>query len=433
MVLVRDNVRSKESSKHLISIDKPILLVEDQESMLLMLKGLIQDKYNIEIHTAANYAEAKQLLTKHRHEYYLAICDLHLPDAPNGEIINLLNRADVKMITLTGTFGERDKTSILPKGVIDYIVKDSINAYEYVVELVGRLYNNCHHKVLVVDDSAISCTMVANMLAMQNFEVLVAEDGVQALEVYKKKPDIHLIITDYHMPNMDGFSLTLNLRKNYTKEQLAIIGLSASGDTDLGSQFIKYGANDFLAKPIRYEELLCRVNQNISMLEYMEALRNAANRDFLTNLYNRRYFFSQGKDIYDNAVDNGTNLSVAMLDIDHFKQINDTYGHEAGDDLLIHFSQQLAEYFENDLIARIGGEEFVILFTDLADETVTNLLNDFRVKISEQVIQCDEAKVSMTVSIGFNSHKDQHLDAMLKKADENLYKAKQFGRNQVVG
>jgi len=433
MVLVRDNVRKKDNSKHLIPIDKPILLIEDQESMLLMLKGLIQDKYKIEIHTASDYAQAKALLSKHRHEYYLAICDLHLPDAPNGEIVSLLNRANVKMITLTGTFGERDKTSILPKGVIDYIIKDSINAYEYVVELVGRLYNNCHHKVLVVDDSAISCTMIANMLTMQNFEVLVAEDGVQALEVYKNNSGINLIITDYHMPNMDGFTLTLNLRKDYSKEQLAIIGLSASGDTDLGAQFIKYGANDFLAKPIRYEELLCRVNQNISMLEYMEALRNAANRDFLTSLYNRRYFFSQGKQIFQQAIDNETDISVAMLDIDHFKQINDNYGHEAGDDLLIHFSEQLAEHFEKDLIARIGGEEFVILFNDVTDDIAINILNEFREKISAQVIICDEAKISMTVSIGFNSHKEQHLDAMLKVADENLYKAKQSGRNQVVG
>ncbi|TPH16471.1 response regulator [Litorilituus lipolyticus] len=433
MVLVRDNVRKKDNSKHLIPIDKPILLIEDQESMLLMLKGLIQEKYKIEIHTASNYAQAKALLSKHRHEYYLAICDLHLPDAPNGEIVSLLNRANVKMITLTGTFGERDKTSILPKGVIDYIIKDSINAYEYVVELVGRLYNNCHHKVLVVDDSAISCTMIANMLTMQNFEVLVAEDGVQALEVYKNNSGINLIITDYHMPNMDGFTLTLNLRKDYSKEQLAIIGLSASGDTDLGAQFIKYGANDFLAKPIRYEELLCRVNQNISMLEYMEALRNAANRDFLTSLYNRRYFFSQGKQIFQQAIDNESDISVAMLDIDHFKQINDNYGHEAGDDLLIHFSEQLTEHFEKDLIARIGGEEFVILFDGLTDDIVIKMLNDFREKIAAQVITCDEAKISMTVSIGFNSHKEQHLDAMLKIADENLYKAKQSGRNQVVG
>jgi len=433
MVLVRDNVRKKDNSKHLIPIDKPILLIEDQESMLLMLKGLIQDKYKIEIHTASDYAQAKALLSKHRHEYYLAICDLHLPDAPNGEIVSLLNRANVKMITLTGTFGERDKTSILPKGVIDYIIKDSINAYEYVVELVGRLYNNCHHKVLVVDDSAISCTMIANMLTMQNFEVLVAEDGVQALEVYKNNSGINLIITDYHMPNMDGFTLTLNLRKDYSKEQLAIIGLSASGDTDLGAQFIKYGANDFLAKPIRYEELLCRVNQNISMLEYMEALRNAANRDFLTSLYNRRYFFSQGKQIFQQAIDNETDISVAMLDIDHFKQINDNYGHEAGDDLLIHFSEQLEEHFEKDLIARIGGEEFVILFNDVTDDIAINILNEFREKISAQVIICDEAKISITVSIGFNSHKEQHLDAMLKVADENLYKAKQSGRNQVVG
>lgn len=234
------------------------------------------------------------------------------------------------------------------------------------------------------------------------------------------------------MPEMNGFDLTLDLRKHHLKEQLAVIGLSATGNNELGAQFIKNGANDFLTKPVSYEELLCRINQNIDMLVYMEALRNAAHRDFLTNLYNRRYFFNEGKDLYNTSVLENKPVAVAMLDIDLFKQVNDNYGHEVGDDLLVYFSYELSKQFNDHIVARIGGEEFVVLFTDTELELASDLMNKFRQKIADTPLEFDEHTINVSVSIGIHHLPEDNLDAMLKIADENLYVAKENGRNRVI-
>jgi diguanylate cyclase (GGDEF)-like protein len=270
------------------------------------------------------------------------------------------------------------------------------------------------------------------MLSLQNFNVITAENGKQAIDIYEQNQDIKLVLTDYNMPEMDGFNLTLALRKLQPKEQLSIIGLSASGKNDLGAQFIKNGANDFITKPVAYEELLCRVNQNISMLEYMEALRYAANRDFLTGLYNRRYFFGEGESLYNLAVEIKGLVTVAMIDIDHFKKVNDTYGHEVGDEMLVFFSNQLSEYFSDELVARIGGEEFALLFTQLDKSKVFERLDTFRQAIADSVIQTHDLSLSMSVSIGMHDLLEGNLDGMLKIADEKLYDAKENGRNKVV-
>ncbi|MDG1751352.1 MAG: diguanylate cyclase [Thalassotalea sp.] len=432
MVQVRTAQRKTRSNIHDIQINKPILIIEDQVSLSKMLKELLVKRFDSDVHIANSYADAKVLLSKHRHEYHVVICDLNLPDAPNGEIVDLVNRAKVKMIALTGTFGEKMREKMINKGVIDYITKDSVNAYEYVVNLVGRLYENYSTKLLIVEDSLIARKLVQHMLELQNFNVLLAGNGKEALTVLEENPDIKLVLTDYNMPEMNGFDLTLDLRKHHLKEQLAVIGLSATGNNELGAQFIKNGANDFLTKPVSYEELLCRINQNIDMLFYMEALRNAAHRDFLTNLYNRRYFFNEGKVLYEKSIQNHQPVAVAMLDIDHFKQVNDNYGHEVGDDLLVYFSYELSKQFDQHIVARLGGEEFVVLFTNVESEQAFDLMDKFRQKIADASIKTDGETISMSVSIGLHHIAGESLDAMLKLADENLYRAKNNGRNRVV-
>lgn len=435
MPRLRHQQRKRRNGQSLIEIeiDKPILIVEDQDTLSQLLADLLEERYGCEVHIANNYAQAKIRLNKHRYDYHVAICDLNLPDAPNGEIIDLVNKAKVEIIALTGTFGEEMRETMLEKGVIDYITKESINAYEYVVNLIGRLYKNRSIKALVVEDALSSRALLKHMLTIQKFSVLTANNGIQALQLLEQHPDIRLLLTDYNMPEMDGFTLTVEARKNFPKEQLAIIGISAVGQSDLGAQFMKNGANDFLMKPFSYEELLCRINQNIEMLEYMEAIRTIANRDYLTKLYNRRFFFNEGEQIYTQAKDKNKTLTVGMIDIDHFKQVNDTYGHDCGDEILIHFANLLNEYFDNNLVARLGGEEFSVIISHANQEQAFQLLDDFRQLIADTPALCGDESISISVSIGFNNILKESLDAMLKIADENLYHAKQNGRNQVVG
>jgi len=178
-------------------------------------------------------------------------------------------------------------------------------------------------------------------------------------------------------------------------------------------------------------ELLCRVNQNLDILDQIELIRDAANRDYLTKLYNRRYFFKEGIARYEKAVKKGRPISAAMMDIDFFKKVNDTQGHDGGDEALRHIARFLTEMFPDVLVSRFGGEEFCILMPFEKDQAHKRL-DKFRKKIAASPVETDKYNFSYTVSIGFTDIPGEDIDNMLARADMGLYEAKKNGRNQVV-
>jgi diguanylate cyclase (GGDEF)-like protein len=413
-------------------IDRPVLLIEDQRALAQMAEAMLREKWGCEVMVAASMLEAKQLLEAHGSAFVAAVCDLNLPDAPYGEVIDLVNKHSVPAIALTGAFGEELRSMVNKKGVVDYVLKQGVNSYEYAVNLVGRIHKNTSIKVLVTDDSLSARAVLKHMLSIQGLNVLTAKDGYEAIEMIEMHPDIKLVLVDYNMPKMNGFSFVLEARKRMGKDQLAIIGISGEDGGNVSAQFLKNGANDFIAKPYSYEELICRVTQNLEMLEMVESIQNIANRDYLTGMYNRRYFFDEGYGIYEDANNSGSNLFIAMIDVDHFKKVNDTYGHDCGDLVLKHLAAQLSAHFRDDLIARLGGEEFALLIADEDIKVTRERLEAFRLHIERETIRCDTTNIAITVSIGGSHHPLENLDMMLKTADENLYHAKQNGRNRIV-
>lgn len=406
-------------------------MVEDQKSSSDILCHKLLQHWDVEIHLASSYTEAKDCLKLYRHDYLVAVCDLNLPDAADGAILDLMDKAEVRSIALTASSSRDAKVSQSRTHMVDFVHKASVNAYDYTVGLIGRLFKNQFFKVLVVEDSKTALMILEERLKLLNFDVYCAEDGKQGIELLEHHPDIRLAISDYEMPHMDGFEFTVNARKRWSKDQLAIIGLSASGLSDLGAMFIKNGANDFLFKPYSFEELTCRINTNIEALEHLDHIHELANKDSLTKLFNRRYFFSSGHKIYEDSKSNGVPLTLVMLDIDFFKQVNDTYGHDGGDIVLLSFAKQLKAHFKDHLVSRLGGEEFAIIIKGLPDNAAYQLLETFRERVEGNIIEWQNHNIQVTVSIGANADYCHDLDAMLKCADENVYKAKEGGRNCV--
>ena len=413
-------------------IAQAILVVEDQLSIAQLLATMIEERWNTEVCIARSLKQTKELLASHPSGFLVATCDLHLPDAPYGEVIDCLNGAGVRTIALSGAYGDEIRDTILNKGAIDFVQKDNLHSFEYVTELVGRLCKNHNLKVLVADDSMSARAVLKHTLEQMCFQVLTANDGKEALAMLARNPDVRLLLADYNMPEMDGFALTIEVRKKLGKDQLAIIGISSSDDPGISAKFIKCGANDFIHRPYSYEEFICRLNQNIDMLELIEANRDAAYRDFLTELYNRRYFFLAGEKLHAAAAKNAR-LALAMIDIDHFKRINDQHGHHCGDDALRHIAGLLRAHFPAALVARLGGEEFAVLLHDIDLEPARTHLEAFRLAVVDAPLPGHHHEIAMAVSIGITDSRGDDLDDMLKLADANLYRAKEGGRNRLVG
>ena len=265
------------------------------------------------------------------------------------------------------------------------------------------------------------------------YNVIEAKNGKDALDQLEKNPDIKLIITDYQMPEMNGFELVSKVRKKYTMDHLAIIGISAHGSGLLSAKFLKKGANDFVTKPFVSEEFFCRINQNIEILEHIEAIQEASNTDYLTGLYNRRFLFDLGKTLYNNVKRKKFTVTIALLDIDFFKRINDTHGHETGDFVLQDISKTLSKNLRGaDIICRFGGEEFCIVCTNMSREEASITFERIRNLIKQEKIHTKKAVISLTISIGVTTRIFNSLESAINRADELLYKAKQSGRDRVV-
>lgn len=379
---------------------------------------------------ATTVAQVRQIISQNPQRFFIAISDLNLPDGPDGEVIDVLMEAGIPTIAVTGAFDRSRLEAFMGKGIIDYVLKNSINAYEYIVELVGRLYRNMQTKVIIAEDSKDYRIVLRCMLERQKLQVLEAVDGAQALRLFEQNPDTKLVLADYHMPKMDGFNLLAAIRRTHAKDCLAVIGMSSSDDKTISAQFLKLGGNDYLGKPFSFEELSCRITHNLQMLESIEKVRYVANHDYLTGLLNRRAFFENASKLHAESLKEKIPLCVAMMDIDHFKKINDTHGHDGGDAVLRHFAGLLTDHFADDITGRLGGEEFALLSRN-ANATMTRCEN-FRRKIESVPALFGEIPIQLTVSIGITCHLQANLDAMLTLADGNLYKAKASGRNRVI-
>lgn len=431
MSKIRRKGRSTQTAET-ARIASPILLIEDTRSISAMAAAMLKERWDCEVHIAATFEEANTLLETNGKDYMVAICDLNLPDAPHGEVIDLVTPYGIPVIAVTGIFGDELREMIVKKGVTDYVLKEGPSSYEYITNLVGRLYRNQFTKALVVDDSISARAVLKHMLTLQHLKVLTANNGKEALEVLEENPDIRIVLTDYMMPEMDGHALTMEIRKKTGKDRMCIIGVSGTDEGRISARFLKLGANDFITKPFSYEELFCRVSQNLEMLEQIETIWNAANRDYLTGLFNRRHFFTSGEDLYERVKARKQDLTVAMLDIDFFKAVNDKHGHDVGDAVLRHLASLLAQYFKKHLVARLGGEEFAVILKGVDLNEARQLLETFRQAVESIPAQTDAGEIAFTISAGLTDQAMDNLDEMLALADQQLYRAKESGRNRVV-
>ncbi len=429
-----------------------VLLVEDSTLIAPFVKSRIEKSLSFKVLWATSFAQAKTYLDQYHITIPVALVDLYLPDAPNGEIVDFINGYNIPSIVFTGEFNEETREKIWKKGIVDYVIKRGTHNLDYIVTLIKRVLANRTIKSLVVDDQDSNREFIAKLLKVHQYNVFEAKDGLEALKILQTHPDIKLLITDYHMPNVNGFELTQRIRQTHSKDQLAIIGLSGTtGSHTLSARFIKFGANDFINRPFIIEEFYCRITQNIEIVEQIQTIKESSNRDYLTGIFNRKYFFETGTKLVATAKRKQLPIAVAMIDFDHFKRINDDYGHAAGDAALQTVAKTLSKRFrESDIVARFGGEEFCILLTGADRQDLGALLEKLRSDIEKMSISVDSNVIKLTVSIGasiagpspslqdlssgatVNETINSEIDDLITRADSALYQAKNTGRNRVV-
>lgn len=409
------------------------LVVEDNPVVIKILRHLITNTLGDQIVVAETREQAQGMLLDHSGMLAGALVDLALPDAPEGEVVEDVLAWGIPTIILTSASGADVRNRWIDKGVVDFVTKDGRYWYPYAVKMLRRLSLNRQFPVLVVDDSQMCLNSMRRMLELHQYPVVEAHSSEEALRLLTERDDIRLMVVDHELPGMNGLELVQTVRYNFGDRPVGILAVSGvnRGREQLTVDFIKSGADDFLPKPFGLEEFICRVNNNTQSIEALLKLKDQAERDFLTGLYNRRYFLMQA--ISRLAPQGGRINSLATLDIDHFKYVNDAFGHHVGDEVLKAISAEMSSHLGRFLLARTGGEEFSILLPGRSGEQAVALMDGLRKAIAAVEIDSqDNDTLSVTVSIGVCSSCKMELEVLMEQADEALYKAKMNGRNRVV-
>jgi diguanylate cyclase (GGDEF)-like protein len=409
-----------------------ILLVEDNKALAKLLAKKTEASLGLEVDVAHSMEEATTLLRENKENYFIALLDLNLPDAPDGEIVDYVLSQNILVIVLTGNIDKKTKALFAEKPIVDYVYKGNMDDVNYIFTMIDRLRKNRHYKVMVVDDSIPSRNRTKVMLQSQQFKVLAAAHGEEALRYFEDHDDIRLVVTDYHMPVVDGMELVLNLRKTHPKHLLGIIAITSNEDESVAAKFLKHGANDFIVKPFGKEELICRVNNTIEAQEKIETIANLVNIDPMTGALNRRYFFTEMEKYMQEATQNQESYMLGIVDIDHFKSINDTYGHDVGDKVIIAVAKRLQSEAKGlDLVSRLSGEEFGVVLKNISREKAVAWFVKMRANLANEPIEIDGRTIKITVSMGLASGVDLEFEELMEQADSALFEAKRDGRNRV--
>lgn len=295
-------------------------------------------------------------------------------------------------------------------------------------------------KVLVADDDPVTQRLLALSLGRWNYELALASDGTQALDILLGKDSPQLAILDWVMPGADGVEICRKVRKQQLPSYIYILLLTSKASREDLLEGLQAGADDYLIKPFDLMELQARLwsGQRIitvqnQLMAAREALREQATHDALTGIWNRGAVLDILNREFSRSFREKTPLSVIMADIDHFKRINDTGGHQTGDAVLQEVARRVRiKMRPYDSVGRYGGEEFLMIAPGCDKDDGTKLADRIRSGIAANPIFTPQLSVPVQLSLGVATYSGESSpDELIRRADEALYRAKSLGRNRV--
>lgn len=327
----------------------------------------------------------------------------------------------------------------------EWRLRESTSGQFGVIERSGTMLSESfeHANVLVLEDSVLDLEKVTETLRRDHGTVMSADTCAKALE-RALGGDLDLVVVSLTLLNEDGLRLCSQLRSHERTRQVPILLMVDEGDLGQVAKGLELGANDYVVKPVDRNELLARARTQIRRKRYQERLRSnyeqslsMALTDSLTGVFNRRYVNAHLPRLLERAIDSHKPVSVLMFDIDHFKVVNDTYGHAIGDEVLREVSARASRNLRTfDLVARLGGEEFVVILPDTDGEAALIVAERLRSRIADTpfAVSADRGEINVTVSIGISigGRLGDTAEGLVRRADEALYEAKRSGRNCVI-
>jgi two-component system cell cycle response regulator len=448
-----------------------VLVVDDILSNVKLLEAKLTAEY-FEVITAFNGLECLARMDEGAPD--IVLLDVMMPGMDGFEVCRRIKSnpktAHVPVVMVTALDQPSDRVAGLDAGADDFLTKpvddsalfarvrslvrlkmmtDELRMRESTGQGMGLIdpaetliENNLSGRILVIEDRAESVAWFASALKPVH-EVSAADTFEEAL-VRVKGGDYDLIVVSLGMRGFDGLRLCSQLRSLPEGRHVPILVVVSDGDRRKLTQALEMGVNDYLTRPVDKNELVARVRTQLRKKRYADRLRHnvqlsleMAITDQLTGLHNRRYMSRHLDTLLSNAKKNERPLAFVIMDIDFFKQVNDTHGHDIGDEVLKEFAARIAANTRGiDLACRYGGEEFVVAMPDTDLAFATNIAERLRQSIETTPVKISRApgQLNITISIGIARCEGESdtAEQLLHRADQALYRAKRTGRNKVV-
>ena len=448
-----------------------ILVVDDVPANVKLLEARLSAEY-FEVSTAANGFDA--LLLCGRDAFDVVLLDVMMPGLDGFEVCRRLKAdpatAHVPVVLVTALDRSADRVRGLEAGADDFLTKPvdelalvarvrSLVRFKQVVDELRRQVDAAaklklqrgsggeagvdeggRGRVLLIEDRASSAERL--VASLSDHHSVDLESGADDMLFRAATGGYDLVIVSSTLKNHDSLRICSHIRSLERTRDLPILLLAEAEDRARIVRGLDIGVNDYLLRPVDRDELRARVRSQLRRKRYADRLRDImqtslqmAVTDPLTGLHNRRYLESHLGGLIDAAADGDKPLALMILDIDHFKSVNDTFGHDAGDEVLKGFADRVKTVIRGvDVLCRLGGEEFVVVMPDTGLDVASRIAERVRRAVESDLFQVDKGarQIPITVSVGLAERRDgREADALMKCADRALYRAKQSGRNRV--
>ena len=402
-----------------------VLVVESSQTQVRIITEHIESLTYFDTVTASSLDQVEEILETNGEDVFIAVLNLNIKGAPDGQAVDYVLSRKIPCIILTSTFDEEIRNRFIEKNVLDYFNKGNRNGLDDMVDLIRRVHSNSEIKVVVAEDNGTARKIMCKLLERLNFNVFAAEDGAKALEYIRANPDVKLLLTDYEMPELDGFELVAEVRKTHFKDQLAILGVSAHDSGAITAKFLKRGANDFLKKPFEVEEFSWRVTNNLNELDRISSIKDAYSRDPLTGFGNMKTFLEQGRDLFDSLSKQGRTPVLAAFNVDNLLEINSRFGWDAGSAALKKAAANLEQQSLGWLLSARWDGGFLILAED--PEILKNDLAAAQTGFAKSAVGVAGERFKATASFAVCKAGEISLDATLSKVVTVLDKMQSIG------
>ena len=450
-----------------------VLVVDDILPNVKLLEAKLACEY-YDVITATSGQEALDKIENENPD--IVLLDVMMPGMDGFEVCERIKsnpeKAHIPVVMVTALTDIQDKVRGLEVGADDFLSKpiddtalmarvrslarlkmaldewrireNAANQFGVVTEKTNLMQEPVEGaRILLVEDKEFDKNKVVEALAADLNIVMSVDNGMKAMELVSSQ-DFDILMVSLNLQDEDGLRLCSHLRSNERTRALPIVMIAEDKDMQRVAHGMEIGAYDYIVRPVEKSELLARMRTQIRRKRFQERLRSSyeislsmALTDSLTGLYNRRYLEVHLEKLIESNAQSKKALAVIMLDIDHFKEVNDTHGHAVGDEVLKVFADRLKDKVRSfDLVARLGGEEFVVILPDVSPERAYMVAERLRKSIGETSIPCGveggELKVTTSVGGSIINNGGHDIASVLDRADKALYEAKNAGRDCTI-